>query len=128
MVNFASASLNDAAAGIGPYTSNAVASIAGNQRVAVVDANVIRVLARLRTLSDDQKTKPMVLLNAQLADSLVDPNRPGCFNQVFLSIPSKQHRTTHTYSKVPGHCLPASPVRSVKNRQLQWHWIAEFDD
>ena len=74
-----------AAAGIGPYTGNAIASIAGNERVAVVDANVVRVLARLRRLAGDQKSKAMVQLNAQLADSLVDPDRPGCFNQVFLS-------------------------------------------
>ena len=71
-----------AATGIGPYTANAIASIAGNQQVAVVDANVVRVLARLRTLSGDQKSKSMVQLNARLADSLVDPDRPGCFNQV----------------------------------------------
>lgn len=74
-----------AVAGIGPYTGNAIASIAGNERVAVVDANVVRVLARLRRLAGDQKSKPMVQLNAKLADSLVDPNRPGCFNQVSRS-------------------------------------------
>ena len=74
-----------AAAGIGPYTGNAIASIAGNERVAVVDANVVRVLARLRRLAGDQKSKSMVQLNAQLADSLVDPDRPGCFNQVAYS-------------------------------------------
>ena len=55
------------------------------QQVAVVDANVIRVLARLRRLAGDQKGKPMIKLNAQLADSLVDPDRPGCFNQVGLT-------------------------------------------
>ena len=55
------------------------------QQVAVVDANVIRVLARLRRLAGDQKSKSMLKLNAQLADSLVDPDRPGCFNQVGLA-------------------------------------------
>jgi len=51
--------------------------------VAVVDANVVRVLARLRRLSGDQKSSGMVKSNARLADALVDPVRPGCFNQVF---------------------------------------------
>lgn len=69
--------------GIGPYTGNAIASIGGNQCVAVVDANVVRVLARLRKLSGDQKSSGMVKLNTRLADALVDPVRPGCFNQVF---------------------------------------------
>ncbi|KAL3154142.1 hypothetical protein ABBQ32_013669 [Trebouxia sp. C0010 RCD-2024] len=72
--------------GIGPYTGNAIASIAGNEQVAVVDANVVRVLARLRRLAGDQKSKGMVQLNAQLAGSLVDPDRPGCFNQAMMEL------------------------------------------
>ena len=50
--------------------------------MAVVDANVVRVLARLRRLGADQKSSGMVKLNTQLANALVDPVRPGCFNQV----------------------------------------------
>ena len=71
-----------APAGIGAYTGNAMASIAANERVAAVDANVVRVLSRLRCLSMDPKAKSSVQLHAQLADSLVDPDRPGDFNQV----------------------------------------------
>lgn len=69
-------------AGVGPYTGNAIASIAGNERVAVVDANVIRVLARLLKLSGDTKNKEATKHFARLAQDLVDPDRPGCFNQV----------------------------------------------
>ena len=69
-------------AGVGPYTGNAIASIAGNQRVAVVDANVIRVLARLHKLTGDTKSKEATKQFAGLAQDLVDPDRPGCFNQV----------------------------------------------
>ncbi|KAL0055531.1 hypothetical protein WJX82_001534 [Trebouxia sp. C0006] len=72
--------------GIGPYTGNAIASIGGNQCVAVVDANVVRVLARLRKLSGDQKSSGMVKLNTRLADALVDPVRPGCFNQAMMEL------------------------------------------
>ena len=50
--------------------------------MAVVDANVVRVLARLRRLAGDPKSSAMSKLNARLADTLVDPDRPGCFNQV----------------------------------------------
>lgn len=67
---------------MGPYTGNAIASIAGNERVGVVDANVIRVLARLRKLTGDGKGSAGTKLLAGLADALVDPDRPGCFNQV----------------------------------------------
>ncbi|DBB06496.1 TPA: hypothetical protein ACH3X1_012048 [Trebouxia sp. C0004] len=72
--------------GIGPYTGNAIASIGGNQCVAVVDANVVRVLARLHRLSGDQKSSGVVKLNARLADALVDPVRPGCFNQAMMEL------------------------------------------
>ena len=68
------------AAGIGAYTGNAIASIACREHVAVVDANVVRVLARLRRLAGDPKLA--VKQHAALADALLDPERPGDFNQV----------------------------------------------
>ena len=139
-------------AGVGAYTSAAIASIACGERSAVVDGNVIRVLARLRRVAGDPRSGEwvggraarcmhvwvgrqgtclahalrrllgaacwlvsllsatvasicpaclanMLLLNAcqltallpagamtklwaDLADSLLDPTRPGDFNQV----------------------------------------------
>jgi adenine-specific DNA glycosylase len=70
-------------AGVGAYTGNAIASIACSERVAVVDANVVRVLARLRCLAGDPKQATR--LHAALADALLDPARPGDFNQVLWS-------------------------------------------
>lgn len=69
-------------AGVGAYTGNAIASIACAERVAVVDANVVRVLARLRCLAGDPKQATK--LHAALAEALLDPARPGDFNQVLL--------------------------------------------
>lgn len=43
-------------AGVGAYTSAAIASIACGERSAVVDGNVIRVLARLRRVSGDPRS------------------------------------------------------------------------
>lgn len=43
-------------AGVGAYTSAAIASIACDERVAVVDGNVIRVLARLRRVGGDPRS------------------------------------------------------------------------
>lgn len=68
--------------GVGAYTGNAIASIACNERVAVVDANVVRVLARLRCMGGDPRAAAKE--HAALADALVDPDRPGDFNQVWL--------------------------------------------
>ena len=45
-----------------------------------MDANVVRVLSRLRRLACDPKVA--VKEHAALADALLDPDRPGDFNQV----------------------------------------------
>lgn len=45
-----------APAGVGAYTSAAIASIACGERAAVVDGNVIRVLARLRRVAGDPRS------------------------------------------------------------------------
>ena len=60
-----------------------MASIAGGQRVGLVDANVVRVLARVFQRREDAKQGAR--LYAALADRLVAPQRPGCFNQVWPS-------------------------------------------
>lgn len=66
--------------GVGRYTANAVASIAFDEPVPVVDGNVKRVLARFsgQALSDDQCW--------QLADTWLDRRRPGDFNQAFMEL------------------------------------------
>ena len=48
--------------GIGAYTAGAVASIAFGRREALVDGNVIRVLARLRGYEGDTKVENLYLL------------------------------------------------------------------
>ena len=48
----------------------------------MVDANVARVLARLRRLAGDPKLA--VKEHAALANALLDPDRPGDFNQVSI--------------------------------------------
>jgi A/G-specific adenine glycosylase len=72
--------------GVGAYTSNAIASIACGERVAVVDGNVIRVLARLRRLKGDPRSSAMTKLFAELASQALDPERPGDFNQAVMEL------------------------------------------
>jgi A/G-specific adenine glycosylase len=74
--------------GVGAYTAAAIASIAYGERVAVVDGNVERVLCRLqgweagaRKGSADLKRKI-----DGLAAQLVDPARPGDFNQAIMEL------------------------------------------
>ena len=67
--------------GVGDYTAGAVASIAFGEVQPAVDGNVKRVLARL---FDMEAPRPAVL--RELAASLVDPRRPGDFNQAMMEL------------------------------------------
>jgi len=67
--------------GIGRYTAAAIASIAFNQPVAVVDGNVERILRRLAHHAS------MPPSNAwSLAQLLLSPSRPGDFNQAMMEL------------------------------------------
>jgi len=66
--------------GIGRYTANAVASIAFSEPVAVVDGNVERVLCRLSATTLGSKA---LWAHAQ---TLLDVNRPGDFNQAMMEL------------------------------------------
>ncbi|CAM9221171.1 unnamed protein product [Scytosiphon promiscuus] len=72
--------------GIGPYTAGAVASIAFGEREPLVDGNVIRVLARLKAIASDPKNTGLNKLCWDLAGSVVDPERPGDFNQALMEL------------------------------------------
>jgi A/G-specific adenine glycosylase len=69
--------------GVGPYTAGAVASIAFGVPVPAVDGNVRRVLARLM---DEPAPRPAEL--ERWAGALVDPGRPGDFNQALMELGS----------------------------------------
>ena len=72
--------------GIGPYTARAILSIAYEQPLAVVDGNVARALTRLFKLpAKDVNERGQF---QSLADELVDPRRPGDFNQALMELGS----------------------------------------
>ncbi|KAK1293844.1 A/G-specific adenine DNA glycosylase [Acorus calamus] len=72
--------------GIGDYTAGAIASIAFNKVVPVVDGNVIRVIARLKAISANPKESTTLKKFWSLAGELVDPSRPGDFNQALMEL------------------------------------------
>ena len=73
--------------GIGDYTAAAIASIAQGVAEAVVDGNVVRVLARL---TNEQKTFPnngkAVDFFKDLANALLDSESPGDANQAMMEL------------------------------------------
>lgn len=72
--------------GIGPYTASAIASIAFGEPVAAIDGNAFRVFARLLKIDLDitkPKTRPVFQV---IGDQLIDPQRPGDFNQAIMDL------------------------------------------
>jgi A/G-specific adenine glycosylase len=75
--------------GIGPYTAAAVASLAFGERVAVLDGNVQRVLARLTNNANDLRHPSTKQHQQQLAQHLVDahPHMPaGLINEALMEL------------------------------------------
>jgi A/G-specific adenine glycosylase len=72
--------------GIGQYTAAAIASIAYDEPVAVVDGNVLRVLARVTADKGAVDLAPTQRRIRTLADCLVDPKQPGRFNEAMMEL------------------------------------------
>lgn len=70
--------------GVGPYTAAAIASFAFNEKRAVVDGNVIRVLARVFGIATPYDTTLGKKQFALLADELIDAQQPGIYNQAIM--------------------------------------------
>src|SRR5205085_1582961 len=67
--------------GFGPYTAAAVASLAHNEHVPLVDGNVARVLARVYRLTGDARKKSW-----ELAAKLLPRGHAGEFNEALMEL------------------------------------------
>ncbi|GFR49464.1 hypothetical protein Agub_g11524, partial [Astrephomene gubernaculifera] len=97
--------------GVGPYTSAAVASIAFSRPSAAVDGNVVRVVSRLAALPGDPSR--LAACHAALALELLDPGRPGCYNQAIMELGATVCRPVNP------DCA-ACPVRRVCRAAAAW--------
>jgi A/G-specific adenine glycosylase len=73
--------------GVGPYTAAAIASIACGAPAAVVDGNVVRILARLT--ADDREFRDAATaakIFAPLAATLLNRTAPGDHNQAMMEL------------------------------------------
>jgi A/G-specific adenine glycosylase len=111
--------------GIGEYTSSAIASIAFGEAVAVVDGNVERVLLRL--FGEDPTTVPRNWFREH-ANTLLDPKRPGDFNQSMMELgaticlpqrPLCLHCPVHNFCATRGEHQPAPP-KKMQSRQIAY--------
>ena len=123
--------------GIGAYTAAAIASIAFDEPVPVIDGNVMRVVARLFAIEDPVnetigKNKIQTCLN-----TIFDTEQPGIFNEAIMEFgalqcvpsnpdcekcPLTKHCAAHKMSKV--NFLPLKrPLKKVKIRYLNYLFL-----
>ncbi len=82
--------------GVGDYTASAISSICFNLPNAVVDGNVYRVLSRVFGISTPINTSRGQKIFKQLAQSLIDKEQPGTFNQAIMEFGAR-------------YCTPTNP-------------------
>ena len=72
--------------GIGPYTAAAISSIACNKAIAVVDANVLRVYARIFDIDQPVQSGAGRKKVEQIAQALLPTNRARSYNQAIMDL------------------------------------------
>jgi len=72
--------------GIGPYTAAAISSIAFGEAKAAIDGNVIRVVSRYFGIQDDVTKSAIKKKITDLAQSMIDKDRPGDFNEAMMEL------------------------------------------
>lgn len=70
--------------GVGPYTAAAIASMAYGETVPALDGNVFRILSRLFAIEYSIDTGRGKKAFMEVAESLIDKNHPGEFNQAMM--------------------------------------------
>uniref|UniRef100_A0A673J152 Adenine DNA glycosylase n=1 Tax=Sinocyclocheilus rhinocerous TaxID=307959 RepID=A0A673J152_9TELE len=85
--------------GVGRYTAGAISSIALGQVTLFFDGNVIRVLCRVRAIGANGTSPVVTDALWTISDTLVDPERPGDFNQAMMELGARV-------------CTPKSPLCS----------------
>jgi A/G-specific adenine glycosylase len=86
--------------GFGPYTTNAVLSIAFNQPYGVMDGNVKRVIARLFAIKEDVRDIKTQKKIQYLIDTLLPLEFPGDFNEAIMELGATI-------------CKPSSPICTI---------------
>jgi len=82
--------------GVGKYTAAAIVSFAYGEEKAVVDGNVIRVLARYFGITDAVDHSATLKMINQKASQLIQGSDPGAYNQAIMDFGAL-------------HCTPKSP-------------------
>ncbi|MFI5204920.1 MAG: A/G-specific adenine glycosylase [Flavobacteriales bacterium] len=122
--------------GIGPYTAAAISSFASNEIRAVVDGNVLRVLARYFLIEEPVNSLKGKKIIDRLADELIDKNHPGDHNQAIMELGAlvctpkpvcplcPVSETCQALRKKKTEELPVKiPKATVRNRYIRYYFI-----
>ena len=71
---------------VGNFTTGAIVLIALKDAVVVVDGNVVRVISKLKAISSNPKQSATIKNIWRLIGQMVDPCRPGDFNQALMEL------------------------------------------
>ncbi|NOU45830.1 MAG: A/G-specific adenine glycosylase [Bacteroidales bacterium] len=82
--------------GIGKYTAAAIASNAFDEKIAVVDGNVLRFITRLKGIQSPADSSACHKSVQQFVDHAIDADAPGIFNQAMMEFGAL-------------HCTPKNP-------------------
>lgn len=118
--------------GVGRYTAGAVTSIALNQANPVVDGNVSRVFCRLFAENRAPNIPAVVDTHWKIAETLVDPDLPGAFNQALMELGAvvcTPRNPSCELCPIQSHCqaweqglqneLPVPKVRKAPREELR---------
>jgi A/G-specific adenine glycosylase len=87
--------------GIGPYTAAAIASFAFNEKRAVVDGNVFRVLARIFGIDEPIDSAGGKKTFNVLAEKLIDKKNPALYNQAIMDFGASVCKPMPTCEQCP---------------------------
>lgn len=104
--------------GIGPYTAAAISSFAFGQPHAVVDGNVIRVLARYFGINTTPGSSSGKKLFDLLAGELLDKNHPAAYNQAIMDFGATICKPRNPLCS---ECVQVSNCQAFRNG-----WIGEL--
>jgi A/G-specific adenine glycosylase len=117
--------------GVGEYTSAAVAAIAWGERVAAVDGNVERVVARLVALPVPPKTARRTVTAA--VEAMMPAERPGDFAQAMMDLGATictPKRPVCALCPIRPWCAAAGqdplafPVKAARRARRVWEGVA----
>ncbi len=125
--------------GVGKYTAHAILAYAFKQPFAVVDGNVLRILARFYGMHEPVDTPNGKAIIQAKADSLLDKTAPDLFNQAMMdfgSLVCKPKNPDCPNCPVNGRCIAFKeeqqanyPIKSkkVKQQTRYFHFLVITD-